>query len=395
MDLYAECQPYSMFTSPLFAPNYQQYASNTSGLDVAEFCIWNGQDGETVADHVYTQRNLNEDVFRGCLDIDALSSWETRWPHFAHCITNEGSIQGGVLLIKVRLTIPSHEQPLDPATLKTHLAVTVQEPCIGEVSVTTRIYTMGQQVLELANVTSQAQTGKFYIPFAQEFWTVFLQGLRNLPEGAMEKRRLRKVMTVLGGITVVQEIWAEEGARRIGLLCWEFGVDEDSKQPISVRQVILAGQQSGHPNCEISPTYFPTHETPFIPPQPQDEFNTGGVSAAASPTSFPTATFDSSPYAPYHSSSHLHPNTAIRQRHSVSPMTTLEQTTSPLMIRRLSGAPPIGFSEGFGGAEIVGMSVVAPGMDLGHGALGITGLEAEAAWLEYTSPSRNEEWEAF
>ena len=58
--------------SPLFAPNYNQYASNASGLDIAEFCIWNGPDGETVADHVYSQRVIDEDVFRGRVELDAL-----------------------------------------------------------------------------------------------------------------------------------------------------------------------------------------------------------------------------------------------------------------------------------------------------------------------------------
>ena len=389
-----QCQPYSIPTSPLFAPNYQQCESNVSGLDVAEFCIWNGEDGEPAADHVYAQRILNEDVFRGHLNIDTLSSWETRWPHFADCITNEGSIKGGVLLIQVSLTLPSHEQTLDPANLKTHVAVTVQEPCIGEISVMTRIYTMGQKVLELADVIPQAQTGKLYIPFVQEFWTAFLQGLRNLQEGATEQRSLRKAKTVIGGVTVVQEIWAEERAQRIGLLCWEFGVDEDSKQPISVYQLILPGRSSEASSYETSPTYFPTHATSFISLQPQDEFATSGVSDPAYTTSLPTATFHSSPFSLYCSSSHLHPYSATLQRHSVSPMPTLEQTTSPLMIHS-SSASPIGFNGSFGGAEIANAGVVAPGMDPVQSGLGITGLEDEAAWLAYGSPRLNEEWDGF
>jgi hypothetical protein len=381
-----------MPNSPLFAPNYQQFASNASGLDVAEFCIWNGQDGEAVADHVYTQRALDEDIFQGRMDVDALPGWEGRWPHLADCVANEGSILGGILLVKARLTLPPPGQPLDSAKLKTHLAVTVQEPCMGEVSVLTRIYTMGQKVLELVNVIPQAQTGKLFIPFAQEFWTAFLQGLRNLQEDASEKRRIREAKTVIGGITVVQEVWSEEGSRRIGLLCWEFGVDEDSKQPISIRQLILPGQSSGSSSYEVSPTYFPSHGTPFISPAPQDEFANGAVSAPAYTTSFPTTTFHSSPLAAYNSSSHLHPYAASLQRYSVSPMPTLEQSTSPLMIRPSSA--PIGFNGDFGGTEIVDAGVVVPSMDPGQGGLGISGLEEEAAWLEYTTPRRNEEWEA-
>ena len=383
---YEQCQPCSIPTSPLFPPNYQQYASNAAGLDVAEFCIWNGQDGETVADHVYTQRILNEDVFRGHLKIDTLSSWERRWPHFADCTANEGSIKGVVLLIQVSLALPSLEQTLDPAKLKTHLAVTIQEPCVGEVSVMTRIYTMGQKVLEFANVITQAQTGKLYIPFAQEFWTAFLQGLRNLQEGATENRSLRKAKTVIGGVTVVQEIWAEEGARRMGLLCWEFGVDEGSEQPISVHQLILPDRPSEASSYETSPTCFPTHATSFISPQPQDEFATSGMSDPAYTTPLPTATFHSSSFALYCSSSHLHPYSATLQRYSVSPKPTFEQTTSPLMIHP-SSASPVGFNGSFGGAEIVNAGVVVPGMDPGQGGLGITGLKDDAAWLEYSSQS--------
>src|SRR5271170_3179610 len=150
-DGYGQCQPYSVPPSPLFAPNYNQFASNTSGIEIAEFCIWNGNDGETVADHVYTQRVIDEDVFKGRLDIDSLPGWEARWPHLADCLSTEGTISTGVLLIKSRLTFPPLEHVLDSNNLKTHLAISIQEPNIGPVSVVTRIYTMGQKVLELTN----------------------------------------------------------------------------------------------------------------------------------------------------------------------------------------------------------------------------------------------------
>lgn len=371
---YGQCQTYSIPPSPLFAPNYNQYASNASGLDIAEFCIWNGPDGETVADHVYSQRVIDEDVFRGRVELDALAGWEGRWPHLVDCLSTEGTVQGGVLLVKSRLSLPSLAQSLDPSALKTHLAVTIQEPCLGEISVVTRIYTMGQKVLELSSHISSAQNGKLYIPFAQEFWTAFLQGLRTLQENTPEKRRPRETKTVIGGVTVVQELWSEDGNRRLGLVCWEFGVDEDSKQPISVREIILPGHQST--NYQVSSTYYPT---PYVSTAPQDY-------------SYPTfnTTFHSSPLAAYNSSSHLHPYAATLQRYSVSPMPTLEQATSPLIMRPASA--PIGFNGGFGGNEIVDAGVV-PSMDPGQGGLGISGLEEEGAWLDYTSARRNDEWE--
>jgi hypothetical protein len=386
-----------MSTSPLFAPNYQQFAPNVSGLEITEFCIWNGQDAELVADHIYTQRDLDDDIFKGRLDIDSLLAWETRWPHLVDCITNELSVQGGLLLIKACLTLPPPNQPLDSAKLKTHLAVTVQEPCMGEVSVITRIYTMGQKVLELANVIPDAQTGKLYIPFAQEFWTAFLQGLRDLQQDATEKQRLREAKTVIGGITVVQEIWSEDRTQRIGLLCWEFAVDEDSKQPISVHQLLLPGQSSESSSFDVSPTYFPMPAAPFVAPAPQDEFARGALSTPGYSTCFPVTTFNSSPLAAYTSTSHLHPYSATLQRYSVSPMPTLEQPMSPLMIRPSSAPIEFGgeFSREFGGAEIVDAGAVVPSMDPGQGGLGIMGLEEETAWLEYTTPRQvKKEWEA-
>jgi hypothetical protein len=260
------------------------------------------------------------------------------------------------------------------------LAITVQEPCIGEVSVVTRIYTMGQKVLELTNVISPPQNGKLYIPFAQEFWTAFLQGLRSLQEETSEKRRTREAKTVIGGITVNQEIWSEDGNRRIGLLCWEFGLDEDSKQPISVRQIILPGQQVTS-NYEVSPSYYT--QTPYLNTAPQDFSSTY--------PSFQPTTFHSSPLAAYDSTSHLHPYAATLQRYSVSPMPTLEQATSPLIMRPASA--PIGFNGTFGGTEIVDAGVVVPSMDPGHGGLGISGLEEETPWLDYSAARRNDEWE--
>jgi hypothetical protein len=379
-DGYGQSQSFSLPPSPLFAPNYNQYASNASGLDISEFCIWNGPEGENIADHVYSQRVIDEDVFKGRVEIDSLPGWEGRWPHLADCLNTEGTVQGGVLLIKSRLTLPPLSQTLDSSSLKTHLAIAVQEPCIGEVSVVTRIYTMGQKVLELTNVISQPQNGKLYIPFAQEFWTAFLQGLRSLQEDTSEKRRTREAKTVIGGITVNQEIWSEDGNRRIGLLCWEFGVDEDSKQPISVRQIILPGQQ-GASNYEVSPSFYA--QTAYISAAPQDF-------SSAYPSFQPT-TFHSSPLAAYDSSSHLHPYAATLQRYSVSPMPTLEQATSPLIMRPASA--PIGFNGNFAGSEIVDAGVVVPSMDPGQGGLGITGLEEETPWMEYTTARRNDEWE--
>ena len=381
-DGYGQCQPYSIPPSPLFAPNYNQFASNTSGLDIAEFCIWNGSEGETVADHVYTQRVIDEDVFKGRLDIDSLSGWEDLWPHLADCLSTEGAVQGGVLLIKSRLTLPPVEQTLDANSLKTHLAVSIQDPSGEAVSVVTRIYTLGQKVLELTNPVPPAANGKLYIPFAQEFWTAFLQGLRTLQEEASEEERIREAKQVIGGITVIQDIWADDSNRRIGLLCWEFGVlDENSKHPISVREIILPGH-SASSNYDVSPSYYPA-QTPFISPAPQGEFQT------AYPTAFPA--FHSSPLAAYNSSSHLHPYAATLQRYSVSPMPTLESATSPLIMRPASA--PIGFNGGFAGGEIVDAGIV-PSMDPGAGGLGISGLEEEGAWLDYTTvPRRSDEWE--
>jgi hypothetical protein len=233
---------------------------------------------------------------------------------------------------------------------------------------------MGQKVLELTNVISQSQNGTLYIPFAQEFWTAFLHGLRTLQEDTSEKRRIREAKTVIGGITVCQEIWADDSTqRRIGMLCWEFGLHDDSKPAISVRQVILPGQ---HGNYDVSPSYY--QQTPtFLSPAPQN-------------FSYPTypTTFHSSPLAAYNNSSHLHPYAATLQRYSVSPMPTLEQATSPLIMRPSSA--PIGFNGGFGGNDLVQVGVV-PSMDPRQGGLGISGLEEETGWLDYTR--RNEEWE--
>jgi hypothetical protein len=387
-DVYGQCQSFSIPPSPLFAPNYSQYP-NGSGLDIAEFCIWNGQDGETVADHVYTQRVIDEDVFQGRIEVGSLPNWTTRWPHLAECVEREVPVQGGVLLIKSRLTLPPLNQLLDANSLKTHLAVRVQEPsCLGEINVITRIYTMGQQVLELNNPIANATNGKVYIPFAQEFWTAFLQGLRNLLEDTPEKRRIREAKTVIGGITVIQELWSED-SNRVGLLCWEFSVDEDQKQPISIQELILPGQQPS-PDYEVSPTYFTTQSTPgpfLSTTAPPPDF-----SAYPAPPAFPSTTFHSSPLAPYNSSSHLHPYAATLQRYSVSPMPTLEQATSPLIMRPASA--PIGFNPAgptFDN-EIIDTGVVVPSMDPGQGGLGISGLGQEGAWLDYSAPRRVEEW---
>lgn len=388
-DVYGQCQPFSIPPSPLFAPNYTQYAPNASGLDIAEFCIWNGPEGETVADHVYTQRVIDEDVFNGRVEVESQPNWASRWPHLADCIEREVPVQGGVLLINSRLTLPPLNQALDANSLKTHLAVTVQEPCMGEVSVVTRIYTMGQKVLELTNPIATSPIAKLYVPFAQEFWTAFLQGLRNLQEETSEKRRIREAKTVIGRITVIQELWSEDGARRIGLFCWEFGVDEDSKQPIQIQQLILPGQTPS-PTYEVSPTYYTTQTTPgpfLSSAPPQQDFTN-----YPAPPTFPT-TFHSSPLAPYDSSSHLHPYAATLQRYSVSPMPTLEQATSPLIMRPTSA--PIGFNPAAPTFEneIVDAGVV-PSMDPGQGGLGISGLGQEAAWLDYSSAARRvDEWQ--
>jgi len=391
-DIYGQCQPFSIPPSPLFAPNYNQYAPNSSGLDIAEFCIWHGQDGASVAEHVYTQRIIDEDVFNGRLEIDSLLNWTTRYPHLAECIERECPVQGGVLLIKSRLMLPALSRVLDANSLKTHLAVAVQDQYISELNVVTRIYTMGQKVLELTSPVAPPTNGKLYVPFAQEFWTAFLQGLRNLQEETSEKRRIREAKTVIGGITVIQELWSEEGTNRVGLLCWEFSVDEeDQKQPISIEQLILPGQQSS-PAYEVSPNYFAVQGTtpgPFISTTSATEFP---AYPAPPPTFQPTA-FHSSPLAHYNTSSHLHPYTATLQRYSVSPMPTLEQATSPL-IMRLSSAP-IGFNPAVTPAfegEIVDTGVVVPSMDPGSDGLGITGLGQDGAWLEYSAPRRVGEW---
>jgi hypothetical protein len=54
---------------------------------------------------------------------------------------------------------------------------------------------------------------------------------------------------------------------------------------------------------------------------------------------------------------------------------------------------PIGFNGNFGGTEIVDAGVVVPSMDPRQGGLGISGLEEEAPWLDYSAPRRNNEWE--
>jgi hypothetical protein len=140
-----------------------------SGLDIAEFCIWNGPEGETMADHVYSQRVIGDDVFNGRTEIETMPGWETRWPHLADCLASEGTVQGGVLLVKSRLTLPSPAQTLDAGSLKTHLAVSVQEPLMGDVSVVTRIYTMGQKVLELTNVIVPVKMGLCISPSRKNF----------------------------------------------------------------------------------------------------------------------------------------------------------------------------------------------------------------------------------
>jgi hypothetical protein len=390
-DIYGQCQSFSIPPSPLFAPSYNQYATNSSGLDIAQFCIWHGQEGAAVAEHVYTQRVINEDVFNGRVGIDSLPDWTTRYPHLAECIERECPVQGGVLLVKSRLTLPALNQVLDANTLKTHLAVTVQDPYVSDLSAVTRIYTMGQKVLELTNLLSPPiANGIVYVPFAQEFWTAFLQGLRNLQGETSEKRRTREAKTVIGGITVIQELWSESETHRIGLICWEFGVDEEQKQSISVQEVILPGQEPS-PTYEVSPTYFGTTE------------NTPGpfISTTAPPTDFtgypPPPTFQptllhSSPLAHYNSSSHLHPYAATLQRYSVSPMPTLEQATSPLIMR--SASAPTGFNPSAPtfDNDIVDTGVVVPSMDPGSDGLGITGLGQEGAWLDYSAPRRVEAW---
>jgi len=355
--VYGQPPPYSVPVSPLFAPNLNQFTPNASGLDVSEFLIWNGVENEAIH-HVYSQRDPQEDVFKGRVDSSNLPGWETRWPHLAECINAEGSVNCGVLLVKARLALPPIELALEPNDLKTHLAVTLQEPCMEEVNVVTRIYTMGQKVLELTNPVPQEQGGKLYIPFAQEFWVAFLQGLRNLQQDS-EKRRLRESKTVIGGVTLIQELWAQD--HRIGLLCWEFGIDEDLKNSITIREWVMPQTQN----------YF----TPFISPAP----------------SYPV--FHSSPLAAYNQSTHLHPYAATLQRYSVSPMPSLEQSSSPLMMRPASA--PIGFNAGFAGSEIVDTGVVVPSMDPSQaGGLGITGLDEENGWLDYTSANRrSDEWE--
>ena len=89
-----------------------------------------------------------------------ISGWESRWPRLADCLPNEETVQGGALLVKSRITLPALDQGLDTNSLKTHLVVRVRELCLGEVSVLTCIYSMGQKVLELINPIPHVQTGK-------------------------------------------------------------------------------------------------------------------------------------------------------------------------------------------------------------------------------------------
>ena len=375
-DVYGQCQSFSIPPAPLFTSNYNQYASNTSGLDIAEFCIWNGQEGQPIAEHVYTQRAIEEDIFNGRVEAESLPKWMNRWPHLAECNDRESPVQGSVLLVKSHLTLPPLGQVLDANSLKTHLAVTIQDACISEISVITRIYTMGQKVLELTNFVVPSANEKLYIPFAQEFWSAFLQGLRNLQGETSESRPAHEAKTVIGGISVIQELWSENATRRVGFLCWEFDLDEDQKQSISIKQFILPGQQQTSPTYETSPTYFPAAEatpSPFLAAPPPD------FSTYPAPPSFPT-TFHSSPFTSYNGSTHLHPFAANLQRHSVSPMPTLEQATSPLIMRPSSAPIGINPAPPTYEDEIVDTGVVLPTMVPAQGGLGISGL-GQQAWL--------------
>ncbi|CCG83419.1 Transcription factor AbaA [Taphrina deformans PYCC 5710] len=221
-------------------------------LQLDEFCIWATRSevgsSENHVSHVYTTFQKNAPI--AVAPIDAVSDWALRFPCLPQLVADQYSDQCPVYHLRASMNLP---ETLDlegeqQVVLRTQLSMAglaqrsrEQWYCI------TRVYTMGNKVLELKQKVNkqdpsstsvpsgvnQNQGPSVAVPFATDFWAAFLAGLATLDQSSqnmspeeMKAKRDRDSYNAVSGITVVQEIatmeTSLESSKRLNVLIWEF-----------------------------------------------------------------------------------------------------------------------------------------------------------------------------
>lgn len=242
-------------SSPLgqFGRKSQGLVPSRSSLSIEEFCIWATKrfpgSNEDKVSHVYSTFEGQHPTMP-VAPIDSVSDWALRFPCLSGVLDDIGRGTCPVYHVRATLNLPDSldlegEQQV---VLRTQLSMTCLQYRTREAwSCTTRVYTLGSQVLELQQKVSMEQlstqdpnTGmqknvglKAAIPFATDFWAAFLAGLASLDQSLQslnpadrKAKRERDSKNAVAGITVVQEIStiesSLEGSRRLSVLIWEF-----------------------------------------------------------------------------------------------------------------------------------------------------------------------------
>lgn len=208
---------------------------STSEPRFADFCVWATRNAgpnatEEIA-HVYTKYAGSVDSYT---PLDAVADWPFKFPCLSEMIADAQGVRCGVFFIQSSLHLP-HQLDLtgqSQIVLRTQLAMLRPQSALQAAwGCTTRIYTMGNKVLELKQRVpldspsglaggAASAAGRTSVPFATDFWAAFLAGLSHIDS----ENRDRDVRNALDGITVVQEIFAIDGpeTHRECVLLWEF-----------------------------------------------------------------------------------------------------------------------------------------------------------------------------
>ncbi|ORY77047.1 TEA/ATTS domain family-domain-containing protein [Protomyces lactucae-debilis] len=238
--------------TPVFAQD------NVKVVRVEDFCIWatckkpEDKHAETFA--VYTK--LQQPVRIGVSPLEELFNWPSRFPTLSQMLEEPSGAQSPIFRMRAGLLLP---RSLDLAgeaqvVLRTHLALAAQlSDAREEWTCTTRVYSMGNRVLELKQrVTMDMEEARddvsglmrrqvharASVPFATDFWAAFLSGLsctgiREDDEDERARKFERDAEIAIAGVTMTQQIGtietALEPSRPICLLLWEFDLSTGSR----------------------------------------------------------------------------------------------------------------------------------------------------------------------
>lgn len=262
-------------------------------LDPVCFEMWSGQSEQER--HVWSTLAAPSDTSRIFLDqID-----RHKFPCIAD-ITGETEATP-MLAFYVSLATPpkSREGASIMANLQIEFLARAYSPAPTWECVT-RIYTMGQKVLEISNevvaldsslsrhVSERDRRQVLALPFATEFWTAFFHGLNVAQQDGAEeqgidaerikRKREKEARAAIGGINIIQEVfavWRSTNRRaRKSVLVWNFEKSD-------------SGLSAGMAECRHVIQYRPSrksHNTAAV------EAAAGAAASASISTSAPTPT---------------------------------------------------------------------------------------------------------